>query len=1289
MGVLIARRSSRNPSSKSGASGLNSKASPPNEYEVEYILYTLRDRPSGKSDVSHSTSHAARIPYVREVQWASHVMRTGTIPTTRDDAVDGITRSKKCIKYWERLLCRYGGGCPVACLCLTSDREHGDKSNFEHSLNEVKKTFDMHVDFIHFDWRASVSNNGFDITAEALWKLLLPPLTRHGINSGIREYTKSTLSLVGSESTGCQQGIVRFTSTDGCNNVTIAVLTAVLQVIPEMCRVLGINHCGLESKGQTKSEVMSYPLREVGFTQLRNRYSKSLRSVVATLFAELADVVETIYLNLPGSTFGQYPAKRKPTDKSQDPQQSGKGNIISYLGEVYYMVREGVERTVAAMVESDRCTGTEQLELLLQQRVDKYFPSLFKEGPGSHKTVLVSHPSCATLVTAVPSQFKNLQPGISQETVLLSTNNGPQYDPWVVPVSLPHADLQIVLPQFCRLTEIHFTVRHVGASGETEHLSPVAVDVLVGHHADTCVPAFKGLRLPITSTDTVLRYTFPSHISGHGCSSLIAGSLYNFEDPITSPPPFFRVVQIVFHSLCAQKPMLLGNVQIYGENVTAGSSPNDLEEMLPKLTKSWRAEDIETPLSPGVELANRIGISLNTLYLIEDVDDLVPDSDDDDSDGLSDMEDQSKCDPPEAQHGTNDTKSLLNPPANDTAARPRSRSSAKKDPYPIKVFPHSPGSLLEAFAKYSKQIEERRRRAIDFGEALSLEYIRLSSGISSLVRDALLFKVGQAADDFNPSRLIHRRDPTLEHALRKKLQTPTCSVSTCQKSLRFSIRGKGSCAYCRMIFCKECLAKDKVIILEYSWDEPTHEVCHRCSDEILRQKAIVNSIQHLTKSQQKLREDNQLPGTNELYLHVFRGCVTKGVPVNESFEHLLNKPYSVAEDLGAAIYSVVPTSVESPPVETILYHEYRRLDANATGCSIAPLNRSTFWKAPPNLDHVTIDIVLPVVSHITSLVLLSDILGYSNTATDKEPDTLTISVSCGLMLNQLYPCGDWVVGPMQPETRCEYSLGNYPPEKGAKVVRLVVSKESPLKPTSEQETTVEKSSIHIGSILVLGLPTLDKKEGKGDLHDESVPVTRQRSGKSVSYKEYITRDGENDEVKKGGVNSYLEKYHEDIERVTLQKENEEWSPRDNALYITLKASDSPKLIMGFTVTRKADDRISQSRDIRVTFFRGTALDSLSHIHVGDYTTPTVDAGVALHYLFPVQYQLSSIRRVRIEVLSHYGGPKAVRPVVSMFTSPTVVSVPRDFQDTNSQTRYTKNTAEFHASCISKYLSAKN
>ena len=65
----------------------------------------------------------------------------------------------------------------------------------------------MHVDFIHFDWRASISNNGFDITAEAMWKLLVPPLARHGVNSGVQEYSKTSLSLIGSESTGSQQGM--------------------------------------------------------------------------------------------------------------------------------------------------------------------------------------------------------------------------------------------------------------------------------------------------------------------------------------------------------------------------------------------------------------------------------------------------------------------------------------------------------------------------------------------------------------------------------------------------------------------------------------------------------------------------------------------------------------------------------------------------------------------------------------------------------------------------------------------------------------------------------------------------------------------------------------------------------------------------------------------------------------------------------------------------------------------------------------------------------------------------
>ena len=117
--ALIARRSSKNPSSKNcTTTGLNVNASPPNEYEIEFIMYTVRDRPSGKSDVStHTSNPVPRTHYVREVQWSSYVMRTGTIPTTREETIpDGISQNKKSVKYWERLLCRYGGGCPLVCF---------------------------------------------------------------------------------------------------------------------------------------------------------------------------------------------------------------------------------------------------------------------------------------------------------------------------------------------------------------------------------------------------------------------------------------------------------------------------------------------------------------------------------------------------------------------------------------------------------------------------------------------------------------------------------------------------------------------------------------------------------------------------------------------------------------------------------------------------------------------------------------------------------------------------------------------------------------------------------------------------------------------------------------------------------------------------------------------------------------------------------------------------------------------------------------------------------------------
>ena len=107
------------------------------------------------------------------------------------------------------------------------------------------------------------------------------------------------------------------------------------------------------------------------------------------------------------------------------------------------------------------------------------------------------------------------------------------------------------------------------------------------------------------------------------------------------------------------------------------------------------------------------------------------------------------------------------------------------------------------------------------------------------------------------------------------------------------------------------------------------------------------------------------------------------------------------------------------------------------------------------------------------------------------------------------------------------------------------------------------------------------------------------------------------------------------------------------LDITLDKVEIAKALMGFSITYDAADRDATAHacDIRVAYLRGA--DQQSQIYAGDFHVPTVSPGTPLHYLFAIQF--SSVRVVRVEVLSHYGSlHRVARPAIELHTSDTAV-----------------------------------
>eukprot|EP01059_Diplonema_ambulator_P032060 TRINITY_DN60_c0_g4_i1.p1 TRINITY_DN60_c0_g4~~TRINITY_DN60_c0_g4_i1.p1 ORF type:complete len:1424 (+),score=350.62 TRINITY_DN60_c0_g4_i1:35-4273(+) len=1179
---LLTRRSSLNPSIRSQGNGLlNEYHSPPNEHELELLVYTVKDRP-----YSDPTSSATK--WVKEARWASHVARTGTVPV---EATTTTQPNKGCQEYWKRLLKRYGGGAPVVCVSLLAERDNAVRSYYEQSLAEVKKIFNIRAEFFHYDlilssdddWQAS-NGKSFDAAAENMWKLVVPSLVKHGVSSGVQEFSKTHGHPLNSSASSRQEGVFRFSCIDGTEKSSTAYFVAALQVVPELCRMIGVNHCN----GAGSTPKADWPLRDMKLSEVKGTMSRAMISNIVVLFAEHSDLVTAMYIG-----------------QTQSP--TGLASLLpKVFGDVYSVVRKKV-------FSQDKLVP-QQLELLLQQKRERYFPSLGPceqlPDPNIYETRLLSEYPSAILATPVPCAFRTSVP---QEVVLLA-DNACNYEPWVVPAGVDHATLSIVLPEFCTVTEVHITIRHTGV--DTELLTPAACDILVGHHADSCVPAYTGLRLPIAADGTCLRYTIPSHLSGmKSAGGTLTGRLNNYHSK--AAPSYMRVVHLTFQSLCPTLPMLLGNVQVFGihgRQVPCDPLSNALDDMYVLLNDVKTTRDIAD------------GKLMMLLKSVDDIDDLVPDSD-------SDFSDEGEV--------------VLEPAVAHVADSEVQDMSAAVD-------------------EYTELVKEKVKRKVDFTEALVLEYKRLELMLPSIIRDVVLYQLGQSPDAFDPSRLVFKKDRAVEASMRKRLQTSLCSDQACQKSFRFMMRSKASCKYCRMTYCKECMYKDKTTVIEYGWDASDNEVCTSCAAVVRQQKELIQKVRNVTDER----------GLQEMYAKIygwlFRDCLqTKAIKDDANYEVLMSRPYSVAELPSAAILSTVPTHIQSPPVESILYHpmkaRYAAGNVHANPNAVPPLEQlhsGSYWFTPDGCEEVVIDISIPIVVHATSVILMADCLGYC------KEDMLKVTVEVGLFVGQLYPCGEWDVGEVPPGGSKEFSLGNYPPDQGSQIVRLRVELANGI----DTSAPIMRQRIHIGYILVQGLPKL---EAPVENEEEPVTETRSRSGavasgvKSKSKLSYIEK-GSRQTLVSVLTNPNLEK----VQRETVKKECEDWMSKENTLEIVLRSTEMSTTIMGFSIDHKNDDTSTHARDIRISIFRGTE-ESQSHINVGDFVIPAVGTGCQLHFLFPVQYQLSSVKRVRCEILSFYGASRASKPTISLFTSSIRVNMPKAFPSGHCSRFVAKSTSHYN------------
>eukprot|EP01062_Namystynia_karyoxenos_P013847 TRINITY_DN14970_c0_g1_i1.p1 TRINITY_DN14970_c0_g1~~TRINITY_DN14970_c0_g1_i1.p1 ORF type:complete len:1648 (+),score=568.63 TRINITY_DN14970_c0_g1_i1:128-4945(+) len=1313
---LLTRRSSLNPAARQLAEqGLSEEYSQPgNECESELLVYTLRERSLGDP----SAAAGAPAKWVKEVRWASHLVRRGAVPVAwRGEGGAprlGEDPFRGCGDYWKRVMRRYGGGTPVVCLSLLRRaRGHAEQRlgvAYEQSLVQAKKGLNLRgCEVRHFDMLAQQEQKGPEAMAEALWADLRELLPAHGVSSGVLEFSKAHGTLVGMERRQQQQGLLRLNCTDALDRTNLAAFLISLQAAAELARSVGVQYAHTARPANPQSPAAPgsgapWPLLRMKLADARAALTPPMLGAVAGLYVANGDACAGLDV---------------PTGGPPAPQ----GGLLSAIAAAAAAVPP--LRAAAGLARAALGDGgaqqTAERELLLGHALHKYFPSLLAGAPSpgppdagpsvvrDHRLRLLSRPAACAVLRRVPCLFRT-HPRAEEVLIWPTPRAGDPAEPWPVPAGIGHCVVSLLLPEAARVVEVSITLRHGGA----RLLAPRALDIYVGPHADACVVAAAGLQLPLAPDGAALSFTLPRHLSGIRLGSAEAKGAFHefFGHP---PPSQLRVVHLVFYSRHPSRPMLLGPVRVLGAvaDPTAEARsdlitptfvpPAPPPPVIPPAAAAalaaeqggaWRGSSLllegladalgeltvvpdKPPLSPSTKNAAReLHVALDMLRKVQEVDCVEPDSDDDDSDGLSDQ-----LDPPSGADcgrrfpggsGAATPVRTLGSPAAAGELPPRTASAA------LRLYEDELGRLLP----------QGGAGALSFAGALHLEERRLHLRVPSLLRDVLLWRLGLSPAELDPARRTCRREPGLELQLRKRLATHHCSNKQCQRALRYFAR-RGQCAYCRLTFCRDCMAQERRSVVEFGWEQPCHELCRRCLDEVNRQRTLIKRV--ADRSRQELAAPEVAPWeqvTRKVF-YADLGRAPVRVRSGASYDDLISAPYSVAESRHAAVLSTVPTHRDSPPIEAILYqHGARRADlacgapcGEASTPPLGPVHAGSFWFAPDGVHAVEIDIVLPFVTHVTSVVMLCDPLGY------EESDRVRLAVSAGLRVDSLFPCGEWVVGdggPVSPLQRIDFSLGNYPPDDGARVLRVGLcfagGAPAPAAPPMRRR-------LHLGCVLVQGLPTplwrpvlplppeapplpssLLQQGGAGGDSAKPRPASAQlpapvpppagrtRSASAAADPSAaVPPEGLGDALwAEPGAAARLRETvaasAREERELALQPLREdrpgEWDAPGRTLDIMLgnKGGGCDVAAVQVDPCRPGGPQVppgAQARDVRLLLFRQHEGQE-SMVSAGDYELPLVQAGTLLTYWLPLG-EVGSVRRIRLEVLTTYGGPTPARP----------------------------------------------
>lgn len=245
-----------NPGTRYLSRGLNSLASPGNEYEVEQLVWK-----SGEEGA---------------IQWSSCLWRRGTVPIhwkshLTNAVVDAeIIISEKPFEkvdvYYKRLLERYGN-VPIYILNLLRTKnvhpaEGMLAEHYRESIELVKKLLGIKIEMIDYDWLHSLKTKGLDKAVEDMWKATGPKFKENGVTCGMLKVAPNG-NIVDVKLWKKQNGIVRINCADSLDRTNLSTFFNGFHIVAEQCRLIGASVVNTKSNFQDSWETVDYSLQKI------------------------------------------------------------------------------------------------------------------------------------------------------------------------------------------------------------------------------------------------------------------------------------------------------------------------------------------------------------------------------------------------------------------------------------------------------------------------------------------------------------------------------------------------------------------------------------------------------------------------------------------------------------------------------------------------------------------------------------------------------------------------------------------------------------------------------------------------------------------------------------------------------------------------------------------------------------------------------------------------------------------------------------------------------------------